>query len=60
MPLVDYLIARDGVPPRRGLAYDYVLGGDGLFLAAGNRSREVRVPMAPACVSGLPALYPCL
>ena len=60
MPLVDYLIARDGAPPRRGLAYDYVLGGDGLFLAAGNRSLEVRVPVAPACVRGLPAIYPCL
>jgi hypothetical protein len=25
MALVDYLIARGGLPPRRGQAYDYVL-----------------------------------
>ena len=35
-PLVDYLIARDGLPSRRGPAYDYVLAGDGLFLVAEN------------------------
>ena len=34
MALVEYQIARDGLPPRRGLAYDYVLAGDGLYLIA--------------------------
>ncbi|MPZ13001.1 MAG: hypothetical protein GEU73_01010 [Chloroflexi bacterium] len=41
----------------RGLAYDYVLGGDGLFIAARNRHLDVRIPVAPAAVRGLPALY---
>lgn len=58
VPLVDYLIARDGPPPREGLAYDYVLGGDGLYVSAENRYLEVRVPVAPASVRGLPNLYP--
>jgi PRTRC genetic system protein A len=58
MRLVDYLIARDGVPPRRGLAYDYVLAGDGLFLAAENRFFACRVPVAASKVRGLPPIYP--
>jgi PRTRC genetic system protein A len=58
MTLVEYLIARDGVPPRRGLAYDYVLAGDGLYLAAQNRFLDVRVPVAAATVRGLPPVYP--
>lgn len=57
-PLVDYLIARDGPPAPRGLAYDYVLGGDGLYVAARNRYLAVRVPVAAATVRGLPPLYP--
>lgn len=58
MPLVDYLVARDGLPAPRGLAYDYLLGGDGLYLAARNRYLDVRVPVARAPVRGLPPLYP--
>ncbi|MCL4371612.1 MAG: hypothetical protein M1380_12020 [Chloroflexi bacterium] len=58
MPLVDYLIAREGLPARRGQAYDYVLAGDGLYLAAENRYLEVRVPVATAQVRGLPPIYP--
>lgn len=58
MALVDYLIAREGIPPRRGLAYDYVLAGDGLFLAAENRYFAARVPVAAAKVRGLPSIYP--
>ena len=58
MALVEYLIARDGVPPRRGLAYDYILAGDGLYLAAENRFLEVRVPVAAAAIRGLPPIYP--
>ena len=58
MPLVDYLIAREGLPARRGQAYDYVLAGDGLYLVAENRYLEVRVPVATAHVRGLPPIYP--
>jgi PRTRC genetic system protein A len=58
MRLVDYLIARDGVPPRRGAAYDYLLAGDGLFVTAENRLLAVRVPVATAKVRGLPPIYP--
>lgn len=58
MALVEYLIARDGLPPRRGLAYDYVLAGDGLYLVAENRYLDVRVPVAAATVRGLPPIYP--
>lgn len=60
MPLVDYLIARDGLPSPRGMAYDYLVGGDGLFVAARNRFLDVRVPIAPAAVRGLPPLYAAL
>lgn len=55
-PLVDYLIARDGPLPPRGLAYDYVLGGDGLWLAAENAALAVRAPVARCAVRGLPPL----
>ena len=56
-PLVDYLVARRGLPPRSGLAYDYVLGGDGLYVVADNDHLEARVPVAPCAVRGLPALH---
>ncbi|HET8628383.1 MAG TPA: Mov34/MPN/PAD-1 family protein [Thermomicrobiales bacterium] len=56
MTLVDYLVARDGVPSRRGLAYDYVLAGDGLWLAAENEALAVRAPVARCAVRGLPPL----
>src|SRR5689334_23228596 len=58
MPLVDYLVARDGLPRRSGLAYDYVLGGDGLFLLAENELLAVRVPVVRCTVRGLPSLSP--
>jgi PRTRC genetic system protein A len=57
MPLVDYLIARDGLPPRRGQAYDYLLAGDGLYVVAENRFLTVRVSVASVRVRGLPAIY---
>jgi PRTRC genetic system protein A len=54
---VGYLVARDGSPPpRRGLLYDYVVAGDGLWLAAENDRLRARVPVAPATVRGLPPL----
>ena len=45
-PLVDYLVARAGLPPGSGLAYDYVVGGDGVFIVAANPLLELRVPVA--------------
>ncbi|HEU5423016.1 MAG TPA: Mov34/MPN/PAD-1 family protein [Nitrolancea sp.] len=53
-PLVDYLVARAGAPSPRGLAYDYVLAGDGLWLTAANAALTVRVPVARCTVRGLP------
>jgi PRTRC genetic system protein A len=58
--LVEYLVARKGPPPRRGLAYDYVVAGDGLYVVADNRYVAARVPVARATVRGLPPLYASL
>jgi hypothetical protein len=55
--VVDYLVARRGPPRPSGLAYDYVLGGDGLFVAAAAPLLRVRVPVASCTVRGLPPLY---
>ena len=52
-PLVDYLIARRGLPPRSGLAYDYVVAGDGLFVSTENEHLSARVPVAACPVRGL-------
>jgi len=54
--IVDYLVARDGCPPRSGVAYDYVVCGDGLFVVADNALLSVRVPIGPCLVRGLPPL----
>jgi PRTRC genetic system protein A len=56
--MVEYLVARDGVPFRKGLAFDYVLAGDGIYLAASNDDLDVRVPIAACDVRGLPLVYP--
>jgi PRTRC genetic system protein A len=56
-PLVDYLIARHGPPPRSGSAYDYVVAGDGLHLVAENALLSVRVPVCRGTVRGLPPIY---
>ena len=56
-PVVDYLVARHGPPPPVGIAYDYLLGGDGLFVAAESPVLRVRVPLARCAVRGLPPLY---
>lgn len=56
MAIVDYLVARDGCPPRSGVAYDYVVAGDGLFVVAQNALLAVRVPIGPFLVRGLPPL----
>lgn len=55
--IVDYLVARDGAPPvPSGLAYDYVLGGDGLYVSAHNAALRARVPVCRANIRGLPPL----
>src|SRR5688572_22848352 len=56
--MVEYLVARDGVPFRKGLAFDYLLAGDGVYLAASNDALDVRVPIAGCDVRGLPFVYP--
>ena len=55
--LVEYLVARDGRCRRAaGLAYDYVVAGDGLYVVADNRYLAVRVPVArAACAASLPS-----
>ena len=55
--IVDHLVARDGQPPRSGLAFDYVLGGDGLFVVASNPWLEMRVTVAHCTVRGLSPVY---
>jgi PRTRC genetic system protein A len=57
-PLVEYLVARDGVPFRQGLAFDYLLAGDGVYLVADNENLAARVPIANCQVRGLPLVYP--
>jgi hypothetical protein len=57
MRVVDYLVARTAPPARSGLAYDYVLAGKGLFVAADNDYLRVTIPIASCAVRGLPALY---
>jgi PRTRC genetic system protein A len=56
--MVEYLVARDGVPFPKGLAFDYLLAGDGVYLAASNDALDVRVPIAGCDVRGLPLVYP--
>ena len=56
--MVEYLVARDGVPLPEGLAFDYLLAGDGLYLLAESDLLKVRVPVAGCTVRGLPPVYP--
>ncbi len=51
-PLVDYLVARAGLPARSGLAFDYILAADGLFVATESDLLAVRVPVAPCRLRG--------
>jgi len=55
--LVDYLVARHGLPPRSGLAYDYLLAGDGLFVAASSALLDVRIPVARCRIRGLAPVF---
>ncbi len=58
MRLVDYLIATDGPPAPSGLAYDYVLARDGVYVQAENAHLAARVPVAHCEVRGLRPLEP--
>src|SRR5438105_1634100 len=51
-PLVDYLVARAGVPARHGLAFDYILAADGLFVATESDLLAVRLPVAHCHLRG--------
>ncbi len=51
--LVDYLVARDGLPAPSGLAYDYVLAASGVYVVAENEHLAVCVPVARGHIRGL-------
>lgn len=51
-PLVEYLVARDGLPARSGLAFDYILAADGLFVATESDLLAVRLPVARCRLGG--------
>lgn len=51
-PLVDYLVARAGLPARSGLAFDYILAADGLFVATESDLLAVRLPVADCRLRG--------
>jgi hypothetical protein len=55
--LIDYLVARHGLPPRSGLAYDYLVAGDGLFVVASSSLLEVRIPVARCRIRGLAPVF---
>ena len=57
-PIVDYLVARSRLPPPSGLAYDYLLARDGLYLRAENEHLAVCIPIASAEVRGLVPIEP--
>jgi len=58
---VGYLInRRDGLQGDRGEYYDYVLGGNGLFIEARSPLLSVRVPITTAEVRGLDTIEPKL
>ncbi len=56
MSWVEYLLAREGVPERRGTLFDYVLAGDGVWLQTENERLRARVPVAMGRVRGLEPL----
>jgi PRTRC genetic system protein A len=57
-PIVGYLHAYDGVPPRVGRSWDIITAGDGVWLAADNPALSLRVPVAPCRIRGLAPLGP--
>jgi PRTRC genetic system protein A len=54
--IADYLVARRGCPGRSGLAYDYLLARNGVFVAAENALLAARLPIAACLVRGLDPL----
>ena len=57
-PIVGYLHARDGVPPRVGRSWDIITAGDGVWLAADNPALALRVPVATCTIRGLAPIGP--
>ena len=60
MSIVGYCIEGKARTGEKGLAYDYVMAGNGLWLEAKNDHLEARVLLASAEVRGLVALEPRL
>lgn len=58
MPLVDYLLAREGPPMPSGCAYDYLVAGNGLYVQAENAHLAARIPVARCDMRGLSPLPP--
>lgn len=54
LDVVRYLTTAGKLPAARMQGYDYVLAGNGVFKRAMNRHVEVMLPLAGACVAGLP------
>jgi len=60
-PPVGYLVKhKQGLRGERGIGYDYVLAGNGVFVEAEGKLLGARVLVAPAEVRGLPSLQPRL
>ena len=57
-PIVGYLHAHDGVPPRVGRSWDIITAGDGVWLATDNPVLSLRVPIAPCHIQGLAPIGP--
>ncbi len=57
-PIVGYLHAHRGVPPRVGRSWDIITAGDGVWLATDNPALSLRVPVAPCRILGLAPLGP--
>ena len=57
-PVVAYLTARDGVPPRVGRSWDIITAGDGVWLATDNPHLSLRVPVARCRIKGLAPIGP--
>jgi PRTRC genetic system protein A len=57
--VAGYLVNHPGhLQGERGLAYDYVLAGNGLFIEAEGKLLAARIPVAPGPVRGLADLEP--
>ena len=60
-PPAGYLIRhRDGLRGQRGIAYDYVMAGNGVWVESEGKLLAARALVAPAAIKGLPDLEPRL